>query len=233
MIADGFDLKHWESKFFDRQIFSYSGSLHEFEETNSPRNSLISLKIKADDYERIDLATKNGFRLVEGEVVYEKCLSEHSSSTESLEYDNFIAGRSSIDELNEIVTGLYVTSRFREPWFTSEEKDNFYRCWLENAVLSKFDDCCLVVRSGGMISGFVTLRISDQIATIGLIGVASPYQGLGIGKKLLSLAMRYSKAKFALSIKVSTQLSNLAASNLYSSTGFSAVDRSYWFYKQV
>ena len=100
-------------------------------------------------------------------------------------------------------------------------------------VLAKFDDCCLVLKVENTISGFVTVRIRGSEATIGLIGVATPFQGKGIGKQLLELVQNYSAAKKAKVIKVATQTSNISAANLYGKNGFAIADISYWFYKQV
>lgn len=233
MIAGNLVLKEWESKFFGRQIFSYNGPLKTLANAKFPQNSLISLKIKTEDYQWIDLASTNGFRLVEGEVVYQKSLVGYRTLNESIEIDNYIAQWTLMGELNGIVSEMYANSRFREPWFTIEERDNFYRCWLENAVLSKFDDCCLVLKQLGRICGFVTVKIRDELATIGLIGVATTFRGMGLGNALLELAIKYSVVNNANIISVSTQISNLAAANLYARAGFSATENSYWFYKQV
>ncbi|MGO2169451.1 GNAT family N-acetyltransferase [Pseudoalteromonas sp.] len=174
-----------------------------------------------------------GFSFAEGELVFQKAVPATEKFTSLIGFDAYIATESSLDELKFIVSDLYVNSRFREPWFTSEERDCFYRMWVENAVLSKFDDCCLVLKNESSISGFVTIRIREREATIGLIGVTRSFQGQGIGKQLLELVQRYCVSKEATVIKVSTQTSNISAANLYSQTGFAMAGISYWFYKQV
>lgn len=226
-------LREWDSHFFNRRIFFLESPSVENENNDWPRNSLITKKINSTDYLNLNALNKNGFSFVEGELVFRKNLSLIEKSTLTASFDNYLATESSLEEIKIIVNDLYVNSRYREPWFTSIERDNFYKVWIENAVLAKFDDCCLVLKVENTISGFVTIRIKESVSTIGLIGVAKTYQGQGVGKQLLELAQNYSIAKKANKIEVATQTSNVSAANLYIKGGFSIANISYWFYKQA
>ncbi|MBH0038953.1 GNAT family N-acetyltransferase [Pseudoalteromonas sp. SWN166] len=228
-----FILKEWDSQFFNRRIFSFELPAIETASYDWPKKSLTTIKIGSADYPCLDVINRHGFSFVEGELVFKKALPVTVKPASLTDFNAYLATKSSIDELKLIVSDLYVNSRFREPWFSSLERDNFYQMWAENAVLSKFDDCCLVLKSEGSISGFVTIRIRGEEATIGLIGVAEPFQGQGIGKKLLELVQDYCISKKATAVKVATQTSNISAANLYSKAGFAIADISYWFYKQV
>lgn len=228
-----FTTKEWDSDFFNRTILTIDLDALGTKIESWPENSLVTVKVDANNYQGVAHINNYDFSFVEGELVFQKKLLESSNSDSLTDFDAYLATKNSIDELKLIVSNLYVNSRFREPWFTSIERDNFYQTWIENAVLAKFDDCCLVLKVENTISGFVTVRIRDCEATIGLIGVATPFQGQGVGKKLLELVQGYCVAKKATIIKVATQTSNISAANLYSKTGFAIADISYWFYKQV
>jgi dTDP-4-amino-4,6-dideoxy-D-galactose acyltransferase len=232
-MHSNFTLREWDSQFFNRRIFSFELPAIETASYDWPKNSLTTVKVGSTDYVYLDAINSHGFSFVEGELVFQKAVTGATNSTVFTDFVAFIATESSIAELKLLVSDLYVNSRFREPWFTATERNSFYQMWVENAVLAKFDDCCLVLKNEGSISGFVTIRIREKEATIGLIGVAEPFQGQGIGKKLLELVQDYCVSKKATVIKVATQTSNISAANLYSKTGFTIADISYWFYKQV
>lgn len=228
-----FTTKEWDSDFFNRTILTIDLDALGTKVESWPENSLVTVKVDANNFQSLQHINNYNFSFVEGELVFQKKLLKNSNSDSLTDFDAYLATKSSIDELKLIVSNLYVNSRFRGPWFTSIERDDFYKTWIENAVLAKFDDCCLVLKVENTISGFITVRIRDCEATIGLIGVAAPFQGQGTGKKLLELVQSYSSAKKAKKIKVATQTSNISAANLYGKNGFAIANISYWFYKQV
>lgn len=226
-------LKEWESNFFNQTIFDF-----DFEENQNiihswPEKSLITAKVNASDYLNLNTVNRHGFNFCEGELFFQKIITPLEYSNDNIDFSNCLANESSIDELKLIVIDLYTNSRFREPWFSDIDKDRFYQEWVENAVLSKFDDCCLVIKNNNLISGFITIRIRDNQASIGLIGVSKGFQKKGLGKKLLHLAEQYCAINGAENISVATQTSNFLAANLYSKSGFNISNIAYWFYKKV
>jgi dTDP-4-amino-4,6-dideoxy-D-galactose acyltransferase len=230
-MSNYFSQKEWDSQFFKRKIFSLELPTPKLKKHDWPTNSLITIKASSSDYLSLNAISEYCFSFIEGELVFKKNVRPNIETP--LSFENHIANNDSIEELKCIVSNLYINSRFREPWFSAQERDSFYQKWVENAVLSRFDDCCLVIKNDDAISGFVTVRVQEEEATVGLIGVASPWQGQGLGKKLLELVESYCIAKKAKVIKVATQTSNISAANLYCKNGFAIADISYWFYKQV
>ncbi|WP_421856375.1 GNAT family N-acetyltransferase [Marinomonas sp.] len=219
-----FIFKTWESDFFNRSIFdfdlNFKFDINVGEEDFWPKNSLITAKVKSFDYFSLNLVNSLKFDFCEGEVVFEKDIFNVIPLYQDEDFSKYLAKGDSIEELKTIVNGLYLNSRFRDPWFTLFERESFYKLWIENAVLSKFDDCCLILKDGSSIAGFVTLRIRNNKGIIGLIGVKSAYQGQGIGKKLLQLVDKYCA-------------SNADAVKLYHKNGYNLSNISYWFYKKV
>ena len=228
----------WESKFFNRPIFNFRpgllSGLNEGAFCQLSLDSLVCCKTASDNYIECDNLSKLGFIFAEGEVVFKKRLvsSQQVNSPEKL--NNKVYAKA--DELQELLVlsdGLYLHSRFREPWFTTKQKDSFYLKWLENAVLGLFDDCCLLVKVGDEIAGFVTLKQHANSVAIGLLGVFPSFQGQGIGKQLLQLAEDYALENGKPEVTVPTQMANTAALKLYSANNYVISNTAYWFYKQV
>jgi len=227
-MHSAFILKEWDSRFFNRNIFDLNFLDHS-DINDWPENALIQKKISAADYLNIDNSIVKEFSLVEGELLFSKKIDGYKIEIDSFcfaEYDD-------ITELKSIVKGLYISSRYRAPWFTENERDLFYQKWIENSVLTTFDDCCLLLKEKNKIIGFVSLRIRNNIATIGLIGVNKLYQGKGVGSRLLKLVENYSAKKLAQKINVATQASNISAAKLYNKNNYYISNIAYWFYKKV
>lgn len=229
-MSNIFVVNKWESDFFCRDILSIS--MDKVYEIPScwPKDALISIKVDAGYYREIDFLDEH-FSLVEGEHTFIKDLN--LENFESKFNPEVIATPACIDEIKKLAKGLYINSRFREPWFSQSERESFYSAWINNAVMGTFDDCCLLLKDEYGTQGFVTVRIRNSEAIIGLIGVSRSFQGRGVGKKLLKLAESYSLNKGVSKLIVATQISNTHAINLYINSGFFIRKTSYWFYKQV
>ncbi|WP_236011777.1 GNAT family N-acetyltransferase [Vibrio paracholerae] len=220
-----FELRHWDSDFFSRQIGDVSWS-SEPSCSESRGLDLITTKVSSTEEDKIRILNQAGFTLCEGEALFLKPLRQVKILTgvERL-------GVNDLPTLRNLTDGLYLSSRFKAPWFTEEEKDSFYREWLRKAVLSQFDDLCMVKRVDTKIAGFVTVRVEGDHASIGLIGVLPEYQTLGLGKALIECAESYAFEHGCKHLSVATQLSNIKAMNLYMKSGYSLQNTAYWFYK--
>lgn len=225
----------WESEFFKRPIFNIEPrevkKLTESDFSELAQSSLVCCKVKPSNYEEYNSLANLRFFLAEGEVLFSKKLS----LTQPLEKQSIgiFASTSELPGLLLKVKGLYTFSRFREPWFSVSQKDQFYQKWLENAVLGIFDDCCLLVIIRGEIAGFVTLRLHSSSVSIGLIGVLPAFQGQGVGRQLLQLAEAYALENGKAEVTVVTQIANSPALKLYSANNYMISNTAYWFYKQV
>lgn len=224
--------KEWESQFFNQSIYDLNFDQINSDLVDCPAGSIITTKVNAQDYAKINSLNTLGFTYCEGDACFERNIkSQHSINEPSI--NEWLADCSSLSELKKMIPGLYVSSRFREPWFTTEQRDDFYQTWLENAVFATFDDCCLIIKDKHTIIGFVTVKICDSVASIGLIGVHKEHHGKGVGKNLLDLVHRYCIKKHVIKIKVATQISNIAAINLYTKNDFKLSEISHWFYKKA
>ena len=103
----------------------------------------------------------------------------------------------------------------------------------KKAVLGTFDDSCLLTMDReNKVTGFVTLRrISESEARVGLLAVMPNKTGQGIGKQLMSVAKYWCQQQGLSTLYVATQISNIAASRLYTQSGALIDSTTYWLYR--
>ena len=95
-----------------------------------------------------------------------------------------------------------------------------YREWINKSVSKTIADEVFLYENK-QILGIVTLKLKENIATIGLIAVAENQQGKGIGRKLVDACMDFCQKNNIKKIEVATQKANLQACNFYEKYGFS------------
>jgi dTDP-4-amino-4,6-dideoxy-D-galactose acyltransferase len=226
--------QEWESNFFGKEIY-YADVTCTENDLKKIEAQLFVSKVSANNYDDIDGLGNMQFKLAEGECTYVKTLS----LSDELHYKNAPCeidevNTSSIEkvtQLEKMVRGLYDNSRYREPWYSRKQKDDFYVEWIKNAINKSFDDICFANMVNSTVSGFVTLKKHKSVGRIGLIGVAPEFRGRGIARVLLSKAEEYCLSENLSQIRVATQLSNLEAIKLYNRTGYTQDEINLWFYR--
>jgi dTDP-4-amino-4,6-dideoxy-D-galactose acyltransferase len=224
------DILDWESSFFKRKIalFSFNENGEKIEDNILQAYDLVQSKIKCCHYNFLDILQSKGFALAETEIV---CFYNNLKALDKRP-DYRYAQKHDIDKVLALSSGLFSrNTRFRSPWFTIAEKNNFYNKWLINAILGKFDDKCMLIEDKKKIIGFITIRFLDKkTARIGLVGVDLKYRQQGIGYKLISIAKHECRQNNINNMYVSTQISNIGAMHLYEITGASIIETNYWLY---
>ena len=77
-------------------------------------------------------------------------------------------------------------SRFKlDANFTQNEFEILYKKWVDNSFDKSFADAVLAYKEQDKILGFITYKVYNNYATVGLLGVCSKHQGKGIGKKII------------------------------------------------
>lgn len=222
------NLNKWESEFFAKNIWTLNDfNIIKVDDLN--KFTFISSKVPANNYCKINQLTELGFSYVEGEVTLTKvinstkdeCSCEFSKATE---LDLPILGR--------IAREAFEFTRFREPWFTKNQKENFYELWLKKSVYGIFDDICLMVKQENKIKGFITLKKYNEKLKIGLLAVSKKYHGQGVGRTLMTIAEMYAIENDCREVQVSTQLANNSAINLYIKSDYILNNVSYWYYRE-
>ncbi len=232
MINNAISELTWDSEFFLKKIATVT-DLAKLTPSELQNYDLVVNKISSDDYQTLDFFSKLGFTLAEGELEFSKVISEDITENTSIKSSRiYSADVSNIDELINIAKTSFSSSRFRAPWFTCQQREDFYALWVKKAVLGQFDDICLMYQEQNTIHGFISLRKIEQQLKIGLIAVSSSSQGKGVASKLLSSAEIYAKAHQCRIISVATQMSNIPAINLYTGKNYKLKQSSYWLYKE-
>ncbi len=216
----------WDTEFFTKNIATVTDINNVTVEELLPFE-LITNKVASDNYHELNQFSQLGFTLAEGELVFSKEIHQAPNENTLI----LLAEEEDINELVNLAKKSYASTRFRQPWFSAEQSNNFYGAWIKKAVLGEFDDVCIIIKTAGNIQGFISLKKVTSQIKIGLIAVAQAAQGKGIARQLLALAEVYALQQQCNQISVATQTSNITAINLYSRNNYSLKESNYWLYK--
>lgn len=112
-------------------------------------------------------------------------------------------------------------SRFRlDTRLPAERFEALYRQWLEGSLEGRLATDVLAVRGPDGTHAFVTYRVRDDVAAIGLIATAPAQQGRGLGQMLLCAVERAALTAGCTRVEVATQTENLPACALYERSGY-------------
>ncbi|MDY1038903.1 dTDP-4-amino-4,6-dideoxy-D-galactose acyltransferase [Lelliottia sp. CFBP8978] len=181
----------------------------------------VQAKIPAGRTDYLDGLQQLGFQLVEGEVDLTIAVTPYEPSDEEIATDQ------DIPALRQMAALAFAQSRFRAPWYASDDSGRFYAQWIENAVKGTFDHECLVFRrQEGQIQAFVSLRqLNEREARIGLLA------GRGMGDKLMQAAIHWAAKRQLSTLRVATQMGNTAALKRYIASGGNIDTTAYWLYR--
>lgn len=212
----------WDSDFFNIKV----GEI-----INPDTNSIFS----DEDFDLIYVVSDEDFQLKvkdfentfsETKVIFCKSIEECSEKIESVLKFNEV----NIDK-NQLYLLAYESgknSRFLlDRKFGESHFKKLYQTWIDNSINKKFADDILVYCEENQIKGFVTYKIKDDIASVGLIAVNSASQGKGIGAKLLLYLENLIVEKEIKQIIIPTQLSNIQACSFYQKQGYSIKNKTY------
>ena len=126
-------------------------------------------------------------------------------------------------ELMDLALAAGAYSRFKlDPNFAPGKYESLYSTWLKKSLDKRMASHTFVFRDNTKIAGFITLKISGESGTIGLIAVDARYRGKGIGRALINSTIEFLGEKGIPVCFVATQLANSEACKLYESCGFVA-----------
>lgn len=152
-------------------------------------------------------------------VVFNKVLSELHFLTESMiDFDDFPVAENALYEL-AYESGKH--SRYKLDTNIPEDKFKaLYQLWINNSINRSFADKIFYIKENEAIVAFVTIKINNDTAHVGLIAVSPNHQGKGIGKRLLSETENYCFNRNCKSIQIPTQIENRAACSFYKKMGY-------------
>lgn len=122
--------------------------------------------------------------------------------------------------LRELGADAFRLSRFSaDPFFSDEQVRDFHREWVKN-LCTGLAQAVLVCELDGTLAGFVTCAMSGDEGRIPLIATQSDVRRRGVGKGLVSAALRWFAQAGARVAHVKTQSVNYPALALYHRAGF-------------
>ncbi|MBS0925075.1 dTDP-4-amino-4,6-dideoxy-D-galactose acyltransferase [Providencia sp. JGM181] len=238
-VRANIDPLDWESDFFKRSTAKLDFAATDAQIILSyqlDKFDIVQAKVAASETAKIDELASMGFSFVEGEIDFALTIGTENAylNTALSEADNVVVAQTGdIVSLRDTAASVFSNSRFRTPWYHEGDSGRFYALWIEKAVLGTFDHTCLLLRdNAGDILGFVSLRSLDaNTARIGLLAATPSAAGRGIGRKLMSAAYQWCVQHQKRQLNVATQMSNVAALNLYSRSGAAIASTAYWLYR--
>ncbi len=116
-------------------------------------------------------------------------------------------------------------SRYRlDPHFAPGEFERFYRTWVENSLNGSIADYLFTVGEPHAPRGFVTLKIREQEASVGLIAIDSSCRGEGLGRRLMLRSLEQAARVGCRRLTVATQKENTGACAFYRRLGMSPIE---------
>ena len=210
----------WDSYFFDFPI----GYI--FIDKEPPSN--FSKILNSDIYTLIQIKSKQLINIIsethslsysEVKIIFSKNLSEISDvDIEIIDFDDAPINENSLYSL-AYEGGKY--SRYkRDENFSDSMFKKFYQHWIKNSINRSFADKIFYIKENDKILGFVTFKIKQEEAQIGLIAVLPKFQSKGFGNKLLKKVENYCLQNNIKKINIATQLENIPACNFYKKSGY-------------
>jgi dTDP-4-amino-4,6-dideoxy-D-galactose acyltransferase len=125
------------------------------------------------------------------------------------------------EDLKALALESGVFSRFKmDPGFKDDEYTKLYLKWITDSINKKIADKLFIYSSDGFIEGFVSMKLKETNAEIGLIAVHEKSRGKGVGMALLQAVFHATQQLGLPCTKIVTQLANAPAMKLYLKAGF-------------
>lgn len=226
----------WDTDFFGFRIGQVLGETMD-ESMIEPinrwcvQNSIDCLYFQAasDDYTTTQTASSGGFNLMDIRIEFVLPLK----SFKRCDYRNKIrpAIENDVEAMAAIARNIHKGGRFHFDPRLHNKADEFYGVWITNSFHG-FADAIYICEVDNEVAGYVTCkRNANGSGQIGLIGVKSDCQGLGIGRELVDTALGWFYNQECTGAFVVTQGRNLPAQVLYQKSGFVTHSVHYWYHR--
>jgi len=185
------------------------------------------------DGSTIILAHDNKFRLMDIRLEFENNLGNFSTEEDALFSDEIrqcseddIAALRAMAGVNHHDSRFYYDKRFPTSLCNA-----LYETWIEKSCRG-YADVVFVSTVQGKPAGYCSCHIREQnIGEIGLLGVGSNWQGMGLSQKLIDRSLAWFAARGVTRVKVVTQGRNFSAQRLYQRKGFLTRSMQLWYHR--
>jgi dTDP-4-amino-4,6-dideoxy-D-galactose acyltransferase len=211
----------WDSSFFNKKI----GLLDLFQDSKYLEVENDYDLIYVTSQEEIAVNLKNHKQNhSETKVVFSKILVKEKKLADNTTVSGLNNARK--EAIYELAFESGKFSRFNLDFnFTNSEFKQLYKQWVDNSYSREFADDILVYEHLNESIGFVTYKIFENSATIGLLAVSPLHQGKGIGKKLLEAVESKLVALKVNELRIPTQLQNKRACKFYAQLGYTIIEK--------
>jgi GNAT superfamily N-acetyltransferase len=217
------NLLEWDSDFFNKRI----GSLNIYNNINiSNVNEFDLIYVKSS--EELEVTIYNYFKTFEQtKVMFSKQLGEEVALLEKA-ISSMISSPDLKSRLYDLAFESGKFSRFLlDSNFEEDKFKSLYIKWVDNSFLEGYADDVLVYKENDKVLGFVTYKMLEKHAIIGLIAVDSDSQGKGIGSKLIEAVEHNLYINNIFELRIPTQLENKQACNFYTKLGYEVIEKEY------
>ncbi len=219
----------WDSSFFGRKIarlvipedhWQPEAVLELLEKARRCGVECLYVEIPFRNPGLVALGKFPGFRLVDIKTTLENTTREPAAdeadpAITAVPDPRFLPG------LNKIMDDLAQKSRFAfDPRFGIGESQRLYREWLRKSLLENFCSDFLTFLVAGTPQAFLSLKMRDNVPYMDLLGVAEPFRGQGIGRRLAEYATGRLSRSGHRCWRIVTQGHNVGALRLYEKLGF-------------
>jgi len=226
----------WDTSFFGINIARINkplteAELKQFQKWHKERQVICTYyECPINCLDAIHVATSLGFQLIDIKVVLE--LAKVSNQAESsADHSLRPASTSDLPELQCLTANLHQDTRFfADQRFPQEKAIELYSRWIQKDLDDPRGVVWVKTNTDDKPVAYLSCQIKEGKGWIGLFGVASEYQGLGIGSSLLRQGLDWFKQQGCCSIQVVTQGKNTGALATYTSNGFRIKALSVWLH---
>lgn len=229
----------WDSEFFGLRVASINGNKLSKEEDleiqewcRDNRIDCLCFLAESSDARTIRVAEESGFHFVDIRITLDLTIAAMPSVWKPQSASIRLADVTDIPALRPIAACNHLGSRFySDGRFPRERCDELYATWIEKSCTG-FAEAVLVPVTDGEAVGYLSCHLRDTgIGQIGLVGIARPFRGKGLGQQLLDESLCWFAAAGVSQVAVVTQGSNISAQRLYQGSGFMTKSVQVWYHK--
>ena len=195
----------------------------------------LSTRLPEDGLAALHTVEAVGFRIIESFLTFSRKTAGEIPFDRGSDFHIRLAQLDEMETVASIAYRAFQSFRLRvDPQIPESRARHSRREWVRNGFKGRAE-AIYVAETENHLVGFVLLRSktdTEKMGEIELIAVEPGFHGRGIGKALVTRAVRYYQGETS-EIQVGTQAKNLQAIQLYTRIGFSIVCSELSFHRHV